>query len=267
VAVVAVGAAAASMTSPTEALDAPVVERVLSDGRILESSGLARSGYDDRVLWTHNDSGDLPRLFAVGKDGTTQGVLTLSGVNAVDWEAMSRLRHSDGTSWLYVGDIGDNARLRGEISVHQVEEPRERGDQSVVPTTYRFRYPDGRHDAEALLVHPRSKRIYIVTKNYYGGGIYVAPSSLSTTEVNELTRVADAPRNVTDGAIMYDGRMVLRNYNGAFVSSGPGEALTWFPLPSSMQGESLAVAPGYQTIYVGSEGYRSSVWEVPLPAL
>ncbi len=257
-------AALCVVPAPSSAADpAPYLQRRLLDSRIVESSGLARSGYDDNVLWTHNDRGDGPRLFAVRRDGSTAAVVRLDVPAAVDWEALSRYRGSDGRSWLYVGDIGDNDRVRSEIRVHQVAEPTALYDRTVPATTYRLRYEDGRHDAEALLVHPHTRRVYVVTKD--GSGVYAAPETLRTDTVNVLRKVSWAPTTVTDGAFLYDGRMVLRNYTTAFVSAGPGQAHTRVPLPSTAQGESLAVAPGYGAVLVGSEGTRSPVYWQPLP--
>lgn len=71
---------------------------------------------------------------------------------------------------------------------------------------------------------------------------------------------------MTDGAFLYDGRMVLRNYTTAFVSRGPGQPQVAVQLPSTSQGESLAVAPGYKAVLVGSEGPESPVYVQPLPA-
>lgn len=237
----------------------------LSDSRITESSGLARSGYDSRILWTHNDSGDEARLFAVNRDGDTEAVVRLGGTSAYDWEAVSRYRSPSGRSYLYVGDIGDNAEARSEVVVHRVAEPTDLRDQTVWPTSYRMRYEDGRHDAEALLVHPYTGRVYVVTKD--GAGVYAAPETLDPDGVNVLRRVASAPMTVTDGAFLADGRMVLRNYTAAFLSRGPGEPQVVVHLPGTAQGESLAVAPGNQAVLIGSEGTRSPVFWQPLPTL
>ena len=246
--------------------DAELQRRIL-DPRITESSGLARSGYDDGVLWTHNDSGDGPRLYAVDRNGGTAATIELAGVRALDWEAMSRVRGADGRSRLFVGDIGDNARARPEIAVHRIDEPRELDEDATVPaTTYRMRYEDGPHDAEALLVHPRTARVYVVTKDAAGAaGVYAAPEDLRTDEVNVLERVADAPAVVTDGAFLWDGRLALRTYTSVHVSAwlgAPAQALT---LPRTAQGESLAVAPGSRAVLVGSEGVASPVYRQPLP--
>lgn len=259
-------AALCLVPAPAQADDpAAYLQTRLWDSRITESSGLARSGYDDRVLWTHNDSGDQARLFAVGRDGGTEAVVRLAGTAAYDWEAISRYRGPSGRSWLYVGDIGDNAKARSEIVVHRVAEPTELDDQTVYPTSYRMRYEDGRHDAEALLVHPHTGRVYVVTKD--GAGVYAAPETLDPDGVNVLRRVAWAPMTVTDGAFLWDGRMVLRSYTAAFVSRGPGQPQVVVPLPGTAQGESLAVAPGYQAVLVGSEGTDSPVFWQPLPDL
>ncbi|RJK97917.1 hypothetical protein [Vallicoccus soli] len=261
-------AAAAALllpSAPVAAVEAARLDRTLLDARITESSGLARSGYDDGLLWTHNDSGDGPRLFAVGPDGRTVATAVLRGASAVDWEALARYRGAD-RSYLYVGDVGDNARARREVAVHRVEEPRSpRGDLVLAPRTYRLAYEDGPRDAEALLVHPWTGRLYVVSKDYRGGAVYEAPAALSTTGVNVLRRVASAPALVTDGAVLFDGRVVLRDYVAAWVSPRIGAPATRVPLPASAQGESLAPAPGSRAVLVGSEGLRSPVHRQPLP--
>ena len=245
--------------------DAELQRRIL-DPRITESSGLARSGYDDSVLWTHNDSGDGARLYAVARDGRTAATVELAGVRALDWEAMSRHRAADGRSRLFVGDIGDNARARSEIAVHRIDEPRELDDATVPATSYRLRYEDGPHDAEALLVHPRTAQVFVVTKDAAGAaGVYAAPVDLRTDEVNVLERVADAPAVVTDGAFLWSGRLALRTYTSVHVSAGLGAPAEVVTLPRTVQGESLAIAPGYQAVLVGSEGVASPVYRQPLP--
>ena len=241
------------------------LNRRLSDVRITESSGLARSGYRRALLWTHNDKGDAPRLFAVRWDGTTVAVVGLQVPAAVDWEAISHRRGADGRSWLYVGDIGDNTRQRDEIMVHKVAEPTAVRSTTLPVTTYRMRYEDGRHDAEALLVHPTTGRVYVVPKD--GSGVYAAPEVLRSDTVNVLRRVSWSPSTVTDGAFLADGRMVLRSYGAAFVSRGPGQPHVVVPLPPTYQGESLTPAPGEQSVLVGSEGANSPVYRLPLPSV
>jgi len=269
-AVAAAPAAGAAPAAPPEAAGAAAgdVDRQLLDPRITESSGLARSGYDDELLWTHNDRGHAAELFQVGPDGRTRATVTLGGVTAVDWEALSRWKDRTGTPRLFVADIGDNTRTRDEIVVHEIAEPALSGDVTIPSgevTTYRFRYASGRYDAETLMVHPWTGRLYVVTKSFYGGRVFEAPEKLSTTGVNVLHQVAEAPATVTDGTFLFDGRMVLRDYQSAYVSWGPGEPAVTVPLPATSQGESLAPLPGNAGVYVGSEGWSSPVYRQSLP--
>jgi hypothetical protein len=239
----------------------------LEDPRILESSGLALSGRHPAVLWTHNDSGGGPELYAVGPDGRTLATLTLAGAEARDWEALAPGRDDRGRSALLVGDIGDNQDLWPEVAVYRVTEPARLRDATVPAVRYRLRYADGPRDAEALLVDPRSNRLYVATKSSDGGGLYRAPARLRTDQVNVLHRVARVPPVVTDGSFAPDGRsFVLRDYQSAYVYTIPGHQVGELPLPPQYQGESLTVSPDGHSLLVGSEGPASEVWRVPLPA-
>ena len=193
----------------------------------------------EAVLWTHNDSGGDPALYAVGSDGRTLATLTLAGAEARDWEAMAAGRDDRGRPALFVGDIGDNNGVWPEVAVYRVAEPAELRDATVPAARYRLRYADGPHDAEALLVDPRSNRLYVATKEVAGGGLYRAPARLRTDQVNLLRRVARVPPVVTDGAWLPDGRgFVLRDYQGAYVYAAPGRRVGAFELPLQLQGES-----------------------------
>jgi hypothetical protein len=151
--------------------------------------------------------------------------------------------------------------------VYRVAEPARLRDATVPATRYRMRYADGPRNAEALLVDPRSNRLYVATKDPDGGGLYRAPARLRTDQVNLLQRVARVPPLVTDGGFAPDGRsFVLRDYQGAFVYTTPGHRVGAFPLPPQYQGESLTVTADDRAVLVGSEGLHSEVWRVPLPA-
>jgi hypothetical protein len=240
----------------------------LADPRIVESSGLALSRRHPGVIWTHNDSGDQARLFAVGPDGRTRAVLSLAGVDARDWEAVAAGRDDRGRPALFAGDIGDNNDVWPEVAVYRVTEPTVLRDATVPSVRYRLRYADGPRNAEALLVDPRSNRLYVATKAEAGGGLYRAPARLDPAGINVLERIARVPPVVTDGAFLPGGRgFVLRDYQQAHVYAGPGRRVGSFDLPLQFQGESLAVTADGRSVLVGSEGPDSEVWRVPLPTL
>jgi hypothetical protein len=239
----------------------------IDDPRVVESSGLVASRRHPGVLWTHNDSGDAARLFAVGRDGRVLATLRLAGVRARDWEALALGRDDRGAPALFVGDVGDNQGVWPWVTVYRVAEPARLRDATVAAEGFRLRYPDGPRDAEALLVDPRGNRLYVASKDEAGGGLYRAPVALRGDRVNLLRRVGRVPPLVTDGAFSPDGRtLVLRDYQAAHVDAASGGRLATVELPLQPQGESIAFSPDGRSLLAGSEGAGSEIWRVPLPA-
>lgn len=236
--------------------DGQVVFR-FADPAIVESSGLVA---DDGLVVTVNDSGDSARVFAVDLDtGRTVGVTTWDD-EPLDVEALAPA----GPGQVWVGDIGDNPRSRSSLSVTRV--PVGRTDQTVPGDRFELTHTEGAADAEALLAHPRTGRLYVVTKGMLSGSILAAPASLSPDGPNRLRELGQAPGLVTDGAFFPDGRhLLVRNYNSATVLTFPGlEPAGSFGLPRQQQGEGIAVAPD-GGIYASSEGARSPLLRISLP--
>ena len=228
------------------------------DPAIVESSGLVVTG--DLVV-TVNDSGDSARVFAVDPGtGRTVGVTTWDA-EPTDVEALAPA----GPGEVWVGDIGDNTESRDSVTVTRV--PVGRGDRAVAGASYELTYPGGAaHDAEALLAHPRTGRLFVVTKGVLGGEVYAAPSSLRADGPNRLERIGEAPGIVTDGAFFPDARHVmLRNYGRAYLLDFPSlEPVADLDVPAQKQGEGLAIDAD-DTVYLSSEGARSAVLRVALP--
>ncbi len=132
-----------------------------------ETSGLAVSRRHRGVLWTHNDSGDGPRVYAMDTVGRLLTSFELAGTPAEDWEAMDLGSCPDDArrSCLYVGDIGNNGRRRQVLVVHIVREPDPTQGPGLLDVVGRVRYsyPGERRDAEALAVGPEGDLV-IVTK-------------------------------------------------------------------------------------------------------
>jgi hypothetical protein len=235
----------------------------ISDSRIDESSGLAKSARHEGIWWTVNDSGDTARIFAVNTEGDVEAVLTFDD-EVRDIEAIAI--DPDGT--IYVADIGDNTATRDFISVYQLSEPDVLKNAEVRFRRYDFEYPDGPHNAETLLVHPQTRRLYLVTKTKADpAAFYAAPKDPSREGVNDLTRLAAAPPGITDGTFLPDGRrVVLRSYVDI-------AALSWSARPTVQAratvplavGESVAVGPTSSAVLVGSEGANSIVYQVRVP--
>ena len=249
--------------SLTAATPTPLLE--IQDPALEESSGLAVSALHDGVLWTHADGGSAAEVRAVDARGETVAVITLAGIDPYDPEALAPGVDEAGLPALFLGDVGDNLEQRDDVSVFRFTEPSRLVDATVDATWFRFTYPDGPHDAETLLVHPRTGRLLIATKDAFGGGLYRAPLDPVMTDdgTNRLVRVADVPSLVTDGAYLPDGRFALRTYGSVFVYDRPGRPVATATLPLQPQGESLAVDG--DRLLVGSEGLQSAVYAVPVP--
>lgn len=243
----------------------------IKDRRITESSGLAASARHSGIVYTHNDSGGVPQIFALGPDGRVRAVLTVGGASARDWEAIAVGKDVRGRPAIFVADIGDN--LGGAwpyVTVYRIPEPRQLRSQTLRATAFKMKYEDGPRNAETMMINPRTNRLYIASK-LFGGKIYEAPAKLRTSGFNVMRKVGDAPAIATDGAFSPDGRTcVIRTYFGArlySVGAGgrPGEALTSIDLPMQKQGESVTYTADGRSLLVGSEGTDQPVYQVPLP--
>lgn len=237
----------------------------IHDTHIKESSGLVRSVRHPTLLWTHNDGGSTAEIYGINAKGRTVSQITLRGIDPYDPEALSRGVDEHGRPALFLGDIGDNAERRKNVSVFRVTEPKSLGRKTIRPTWFRFKYVDGPHDAEALLIDPRDGRLWIATKSLGTGGLYVAPRKLveESHGVNKLRRVADVPALTTDATFLPNGKFVLRTYTSGFLYDAPGKMREQLTLPIQDQAESVAYDG--KRLLVGSEGLRSKVLAVPLP--
>jgi len=153
---------------------APIAARtgVFASPRMQESSGVAVSRTHAGVLWTHNDSGDGPYLYATNLSGADRGLLRVPGADAVDWEdiALGPCPTRAGTC-VYVADTGDNDEKRASVTLYAVPEPalpRSPRDTTATPAVLRLQYPDGPHDVEATFVSFRDGAVYLVTKGRSG---------------------------------------------------------------------------------------------------
>ncbi len=242
---------------PSLAVAKDTVAFTLRDNRITESSALARDTAAQRY-WTANDSGSAGVVYAVQPDGKVSGTLRYRAP-VTDVEALAL--HDNR---LYVADIGDNNRERSMVSVYYFLNPRANG-LTVTYNAYDFRYPDGAHDAETLLVDGAG-RLYIVTKGA-DGAVYAAPTEPSRDDVNELEKVGPAPPLVTDGVFLPGDRQIaLLTYSSVIVLDAQTyKQVATATIPAQRQAESLAVNLAGDGLLVGSEGKNSKVYAMPVP--
>ena len=265
-----------------------------ADPKITESSGLAASSRSGDYFWTHNDSGGDPQIFAVGKKGETLATLTVAGAKCRDWEDMALDPSDPANPALVIGDIGDNMAARPHVTVYRIREPEVDASSTGVKgdtddaAKYDLEYEDGPHDAETLLVHPGTGRVYIVTKALSGSNVYVAPIPLRAGGVNRLRKIgaiqfAGLPglnggirtglRRLlaTGGAISPDGsRLVVRTYTDAYewpitagdVAGALRKKPVRVPLPQTKQGEAITYSRDGRSLLTTTEGLSAAVHEL-----
>jgi len=220
---------------------------VLRAPRLVESSGVTPSARRAGVLWTHNDSGDEPRLYATDSAGDDLGSVRVAGAENIDWEDVaSGPCASPPARCLYVADIGDNGRSRDHVVIYRLGEPDPPGSAAdtarEVPleSATVLRYPDHPHDAEAVAVDGTA-RIFLITKEVFGRPrVYLVPSRTAAQvagEVDTLRFVGFldvAPnlarlRVVTGAAVSPNGAILaVRTYSSLHFFRLHGDSL---PLP------------------------------------
>lgn len=254
-----------------------------------EASGLAVSRKNPGVIWSHNDTSRRPRLFAMLLDGTNLGTYTLDDVEPVDWEDIGIAKSADGQDWeLYVADIGNNDASRTEITLYRVKEPNVKPDQKPKNRRLRdverfsFVYPKhDSHNAETLLVDPKTRDVYLITKSHSEPStLYRAKAPLVTgrtmtleqlTSPDSLNGASRRGALVTGGDVSDDGMMVLvRTYKDAYLwlrqgseplSSTIERPACPIPLRREEQGEAIAFAPDGSGYFTLSEGQHSRVFQ------
>lgn len=197
------------------------------DPALRESSGIIRSRIMPGVLFSINDSGNPPVVFATDSGGGARGRWKVPGIGNRDWEAVSIGPCPTG-SCLYMGDTGDNRERRPSVTIYRVREPerlerfRDMPDPAPIDLdSIIVRYPDGPHDVEAMWIDSGGA-IYLVSKGRTGGvRLYrvrsdrgaKAPSRTELLQVLPIVPNQAIGRWVTDAALSPDGRtVVIRTY-------------------------------------------------------
>jgi hypothetical protein len=268
----------------------PEVVGRISDPDIEESSGIAASQCQPGVLWTHNDSGSGPFIFALDQSGKDLGAWRVQGAESEDWEDISAFRDKDGTCYLYIGDIGDNEQKRPDFTVYRVREPklspadegRSRKDAALTEPAQAANgsYPDGPHNAETVMVHPQTGDIYILTKNkskpsavYKIRPNFASPDPIRAEKLTDFT-VPSIPNGfLTGGDISPDGQhVIICDYIAAYEIALPAGAKSfdeiWKQKPAVVdlgdrkQGEAVAYGADGKAVFATSEKKNSPIIEV-----
>lgn len=244
----------------------------ITDPRLDELSGLAASQLHPGILWTHNDSGDSARVFAV--DATTckvRAVVALQGVNSWDAEAIAVGRDPDGKPVIWFADIGDNTATRKSVELYRFDEPAKLISQTVPVVKATFTYSDGAHNAESLLVSPApGGAMWVISKRQsVDSSIYALPAGFGWKSFSGVARpIAKSAFMPTDASFAPDGRhFVVRTYLGAtqFAGDPPGSDPQAVDIGFEGQGEGITYSFDSAFLYAVSEGEDPPLLKLPLP--
>ena len=185
---------------------------------------------------------------------------------------------------LYVGDVGDNEKIRDNISVYKVKEPKIDPLLSYVVentdewTVRNYTYPTGAHNCESMMIDPNTRDLVFVTKSleYPFAEVYHTlldnnETSSTDTVLTEAGITITLP-DATDATISADGQVVIiRLYMGAFLwpRNAQGEQRPLLEIlkePQCLisvglqkQGEGVALSPSGTSYYVHSEGVGENI--------
>ena len=252
----------------------------LQSAALNESSGVAISTLDPQIVWTHNDSGDIPRLFAFTRGGQWIAELKLQGAAAVDWEDMCSFQR-DGKSYLAVGDVGDNLRKRTSVVIYILEEPPLLPDpplpkQLAIADFERIeiQFSSGAVNCESLAYDPLEDRFLLATKELLRCRLYslaAQPNPQGAVVVASHSLSLGVPL-VTAADISSDGRwLVLATYGPACLLRR-GQCGRWdasegavqiLELPARKQGESICFADENAQLLLTSEFAPTPLWSIP----
>lgn len=154
----------------------------VNPGIIDEASGIADSKLNTGFLWVEQDSGNPPDLFLLSYNGSIRKKIHLNGAVNRDWEDITTGSGPlPGENYVYVAETGDNNAAYSNYSIYRFIEPALTADTVYNWEKITFQYPDGAHDAEAILLDNETRDIYIITKRESKSKIYKLPYPQNTT--------------------------------------------------------------------------------------
>jgi len=247
----------------------PEVAR-LSDPLLRESSGLVASRTHAGIVWSHNDSGNACELFATDVHGAALARFSIAAV-CVDWEDIALDQRG-----IYLADIGDNRAKRTEIVIFRVAEP-DPSKPSATPlpidATWRLRYPDQAHDAEAFVVS--GDEGFIIDKRI--GVAQMWRFRLDGAAEQILEHVADLaiPAPVTGADLSPDGKwLAVAHPFGAHViplttgvASAEVSKAVLISAPVQLNREAVAFMPGGMIVGCENRELRwcADTWSAKVP--
>ncbi len=189
-----------------------VIEKVCDlPDEVHETSGII---FFKDLLWTINDSGNEPELYAVDTNtGKLKHIIQLLNTENIDWEAITQDDEN-----IYIADNGNNTRTRPDYQLYIINKDSisEAYKQSinVDKITYKFREEDLEGiglsselvNSEAIIV--KGNKFYVYIKDFNFENLWVFSFYLDTTEI----QVGELGGHYTSGYAITAATLVNDNY-------------------------------------------------------
>jgi hypothetical protein len=243
---------------------------LLNDTKFTEASGIGASQVNKGMFYLEEDSGNPNQIQLVNQACSIAAIYTIGTISNRDWEDLAvGPGPTAGVSYVYVAEIGDNKSQYPTKYVYRFPEPSVAGKTLPLNETIavfdkiELKLPDGVFNAEALMVDPLTKDIYIVSKDNTAS-VYVAPYPQDLTKIVTMKKIAVLPfTKITAGDISPDGNeMVLKTtgYICYWKKSGSESITELFkktpvlvPYTVEQQGEAICFASDGAGYYTTSE--------------
>ncbi len=202
--------------TPVEGFEETPLAKPMTPGILDEASGIADSKTNPGYVWVQQDSGNPHDIALLSYNGTVLKKVNIKTSINRDWEDMASANGPvAGNNYIYLADIGDNGLIFPEYYIYRFAEPAQTVDSVFECDKIVFKYPDGSHDAEAIMVDNATKDIYIITKQDTRSVIYKLPYPQTIAAVNMAVLSGTLTFNgVTSAALSPDGKEVLiKTYN------------------------------------------------------
>ena len=238
-------------------------EFAVSNPALNEASGIADSKANAGFLWVEQDSGNPPAIDLLQHNGTWLKSIHLANVVNRDWEdIVLSTGPKAGVQYLYIAETGDNLLVHTDYAIYRLEEPAAATDTVKQVDKIAFFYPDGSHNAEAILVDGDTKDIYIITKVDRRSKVYKLTYPYSTTVANKAEEVGVLTYNLAVSAAMSPSgkEIVVKTYDAIYsYPRKAGETImqtlskepVTLPYTHEAQGEAIVFAnndSGYYTL-------------------
>lgn len=253
----------------------------LTDKKLEEVSGMAVSSANPKHFWVHNDSGNPAAIYLVNEQLEITMECKLGDVDNRDWEDMAVGPGPEaGKTYVYVADIGDNNARHHVKYIYRFEEPVASAQANNITITefdtIAFTLEDGRKDTEAIMVHPETNDIYLVSKREKPVNVYQLTSPFSVNDTLVAKKLLSLPlTQIVSAGFSRDGQEILmKNYDDIYywqvgnqsVEDALGNQPVTLCYTEEPQGESIAFnldGSGFYTLSEKIKGEETYLYFYP----